>query len=107
VRWISHKATAEKKICFLALRTPKEASNKAELTKRVYPHLLPHSDAIKRLKQTRNSKDLQPHYLSHSSTVTTMKYLNTLIHEDAVKINQEVVLTIEGEYDFERFFNHR
>jgi hypothetical protein len=24
-----------------------------------------------------------------------------------VKINQEVVLTIEGEYDFERFFNHR
>jgi len=68
----------------------KEASNKAGLAKRVYPHLLRHLDAIERLRQTGNPKSLQFH-LGHSSMVMTMRYLNTLTQEDAIKINQEVV----------------
>jgi len=67
----------------------KEASIKAGLKKRVYPHLLRHSDAIERLRQTGNPKALQLH-LGHSSTVMTMRYLSTLTQEDAVRINQEV-----------------
>lgn len=67
----------------------KEASIKAGLKKRVYPHLLRHSDAIERLRQIGNPKALQLH-LGHSSTVMTMRYLSTLTQEDAVRINQEV-----------------
>ena len=67
----------------------KQASIKAGLKKRVYPHLLRHSDAIERLRQTGNPKALQLH-LGHSSTVMTMRYLSTLTQEDAVRINQEV-----------------
>jgi len=67
----------------------KEASIKAGLKKRVYPHLLRHSDAIERLRQKGNPKALQLH-LGHSSTVMTMRYLSTLTQEDAVRINQEV-----------------
>lgn len=37
----------------------KEVSYKAGITKRVYPHLLRHSDAIERLRQTGNPKALQ------------------------------------------------
>ncbi len=57
-----------------------EASKRVGFTKRVFPHLLRHSDAIERLKQTGNPKALQLH-LGHSSTLT---------QEDAVRINQEV-----------------
>ena len=67
----------------------KEASIKAGLKKRVYPHLLRHSDAIERLRQTGNPKALQLQ-LGHSSTVMTMRYLSTLTQEDALRINQEV-----------------
>jgi integrase/recombinase XerD len=67
----------------------KEASIKAGLKKRVYPHLLRHSDAIERLRQTGNPKALQLH-LGHSSTIMTMRYLSALTQEDAVRINQEV-----------------
>jgi len=67
----------------------KEASIKAGFNKRVYPHLLRHSDAIERLRQTGNPKALQLH-LGHASTVMTMRYLSTLTQEDAVRINQEV-----------------
>lgn len=66
-----------------------EASKRAGPTKRVYPHLLRHSDAIERLRQTGNPKALQIH-LGHASTVMTMRYLSTLTQEDAVTINQEV-----------------
>jgi len=66
-----------------------DAAEKAGITKRVYPHLLRHSDAIERLRQTRNPKALQLH-LGHSSMSMTMRYLSTLSQEDAVKINQEV-----------------
>lgn len=53
------------------------AGKKAGLTKRVYPHLLRHSDAIERLKQTGNPKALQIH-LGHASPFMTMRYLSTL-----------------------------
>ncbi|MDO8689432.1 MAG: tyrosine-type recombinase/integrase [Dehalococcoidia bacterium] len=43
-----------------------EAGKRAGLNKRVYPHLLRHSDGTERLKQTGNPKALQIH-LGHSS----------------------------------------
>lgn len=55
----------------------KRASVGAGFNKRVFPHLLRHSDAIERLKQTGNPKALQLH-LGHASTLMTMRYLNTL-----------------------------
>lgn len=67
----------------------KKASQDAGFTKRVYPHLFRHSDAIERLRQTGNPKALQLH-LGHSSTVMTMRYLSTLTQEDSLRVNQEV-----------------
>lgn len=46
----------------------KEISRRAGISKRVYPHLLRHSDAIERLRQTGNPKALQ-HHLGHFSPV--------------------------------------
>jgi integrase/recombinase XerD len=66
-----------------------EAGRKAGLNKDVYPHLLRHSDAIERLRQTGNPKALQIH-LGHASPLMTMRYLNTLTAEDAVRIQQQV-----------------
>lgn len=65
------------------------ASVKAGLNKRVYPHLFRHSDAIERLKQTGNPKALQMH-LGHASPIMTMRYLNTLTQEDAIRVQSEV-----------------
>jgi integrase/recombinase XerD len=67
----------------------KRAAKEAELNKKVFPHLLRHSDAIERLKQTGNPKALQLH-LGHSSMVMTMRYLNTLAQEDAIRVQSEV-----------------
>jgi len=67
----------------------KEVSRKAGITKRVYPHLLRHSDAIERLRQTGNPKALQ-HHLGHSSPVMVMRYLSTLTQEDSLRIQQQV-----------------
>jgi integrase/recombinase XerD len=67
----------------------KAAAEKAGITKRVYPHLLRHSDAIERLRQTGNPKALQIH-LGHASPFMTMRYLSTLTVEDALRIQQEV-----------------
>lgn len=67
----------------------KEVSIKAGITKRVYPHLLRHSDAIERLRQTGHPKAVQ-HHLGHSSPVMVMKYLSTLTHEDSLRIQQQV-----------------
>jgi len=67
----------------------KEVAGRAGITKRVYPHLLRHSDAIKRLRQTGNPKALQ-HHLGHSSPVVVMRYLSTLTQEDSLRINQQV-----------------
>ena len=66
-----------------------QAANRAGITKRIYPHLFRHSDAIERLRQTGNPKALQLH-LGHSSMSMTMRYLSTLSQEDAVKIQQQV-----------------
>ncbi len=67
----------------------KLAGEKANLQKRVWPHLLRHSDAIERLRQTGNPKALQLH-LGHSSALMTMRYLATLTAEDALRIQQQV-----------------
>ena len=65
------------------------AKEKAGFHKRVYPHLLRHSDAIERLRQTGNPKALQ-HHFGHSSMFMTMRYLSTLTEEDSLRIQQEV-----------------
>lgn len=70
-----------------------KAGKDAHINKRIYPHLLRHSDAIERLRQTGNPKALQLH-LGHNSMTMTMRYLSTLTAEDAVRINQGV------EFDF-------
>jgi integrase/recombinase XerD len=67
----------------------KRASVGAGFNKRIYPHIFRHSGALERLRQTGNPKALQLH-LGHSSTLMTMRYLNTLTQEDAVRINQDV-----------------
>ena len=67
----------------------KEISGRAGIAKRVYPHLLRHSDAIERPRQTGNPKALQ-HYLGHPSSVMVMRYLSTLIQEDSLRIQQQV-----------------
>jgi len=67
----------------------KEVAKKAKITKRVYPHLLRHSDAIERLRRTGNPKALQ-HHLGHSSLVMVMRYLSTLTQEDSLRIQQQV-----------------
>jgi integrase/recombinase XerD len=67
----------------------KLAGEKANLQKRVWPHLLRHSDAIERLRQTGNPRALQIH-LRHSSVLMTMRYLATLTAEDALRVQQQV-----------------
>jgi len=67
----------------------KEAARRARFEKRVFPHLLRHSDAIERLRQTGNPKALQ-HHLGHSSISMVMRYLSTLTHEDSLRIQQQV-----------------
>ena len=67
----------------------KAAAAEAGVKKNVYPHLLRHSDAIERLRQTGNPKALQIH-LGHASPMMTMRYLSTLTAEDALRIQQEV-----------------
>ena len=67
----------------------KEAASKGGLEKRVFPHLLRHSDAIERLRQTGNPKALQ-HHLGHSSISMVLRYLSTLSQEDSLRIQQRV-----------------
>lgn len=66
-----------------------EAREAAGLQKRVFPHLLRHSDAIIRLRKTGNPKALQYH-LGHNSPAMTLRYLSTLTQEDALRVQQEV-----------------
>jgi integrase/recombinase XerD len=67
-----------------------EAAKKAGIEKKVYCHLFRHSGAIERLRQTGNPRALQLH-LGHSSSAITLRYLNTLQEEDALRIEREVV----------------
>ena len=66
-----------------------EAREASGLEKRVFPHLLRHSDAIIRLRKTGNPKALQYH-LGHSTPAMTLRYLSTLTQEDALRVQQEV-----------------
>ena len=66
-----------------------EACKAAGLQKRVFPHLLRHSDAIIRLRKTGNPKALQYH-LGHNTPAMTLRYLSTLTQEDALRVQQEV-----------------
>jgi len=67
----------------------KKAARLAGINKRVYPHLLRHSCAIERLRQTGNPKALQLH-LGHSTLTMTMRYLATLTMEEALRIQAQV-----------------
>ena len=75
----------------------KQAAIKAGFKKRVFPHLLRHSDAIERLRQTGNPKALQ-HHLGHSSISMVMRYLSTLTQEDSLRIQQQVEFKEKDEY---------
>ena len=66
-----------------------EAREAAGLEKRVFPHLLRHSDAIIRLRKTGNPKALQYH-LGHNTPAMTLRYLSTLTQEDALRVQQDV-----------------
>lgn len=66
-----------------------EAREAAGIEKRVFPHLLRHSDAIIRLRKTGNPKALQYH-LGHNSPAMTLRYLSTLTQEDALRVQQGV-----------------
>ena len=66
-----------------------KAATDAGLKNAVYPHLLRHSDAIERLRQTGNPKALQ-HHLGHASPLMTLRYLSTLQEEDSLRIQQKV-----------------
>jgi len=66
-----------------------EVREAAGMEKRVFPHLLRHSDAIIRLRKTGNPKALQYH-LGHNSPAMTLRYLSTLTQEDALRVQQEV-----------------
>jgi len=52
-------------------------------------HILRHSGAIERLRQTGNPKAVQDQ-LRHKSALMTMRYLKTLSHEESVQIQQGV-----------------
>lgn len=73
----------------------KDAARSAEFSKRIFPHLLRHSDAIERLRQTGNPKALQ-HHLGHSSISMVLRYLSTLTQEDSLRIQQEVEFKEDG-----------
>ena len=66
-----------------------EVRKAAGIEKRVFPHLLRHSDAIIRLRKTGNPKALQYH-LGHNTAAMTLRYLSTLTQEDALRVQQEV-----------------
>lgn len=66
-----------------------KAAKDAGLNSAVYPHLLRHSDAIERLRQTGNPKALQ-HHLGHASPLMTIRYLSTLQEEDSLRIQHKV-----------------
>ncbi|MFC2018698.1 tyrosine-type recombinase/integrase [Chloroflexota bacterium] len=52
-------------------------------------HILRHSGAIERLRQTGNPKAVQDQ-LRHKSALMTMRYLKTLSHEESLRIQQKV-----------------
>jgi len=57
-------------------------------------HILRHSGALERLKQTGNPKAVQDQ-LRHRSALMTLRYMKTLSHEESMRIQQRV------DYDWE------
>lgn len=57
-------------------------------------HILRHSGALERLRQTGNPKAVQDQ-LRHSSALMTLRYMKTLSHEESMRIQQRV------DYDWE------
>ena len=74
---------------FRAWQILDEVAKKSGIGKRVFPHLLRHSDAIIRLRKTGDPKALQYH-LGHNTPAMTLRYLSTLTQEDALRVQQEV-----------------
>ncbi len=68
----------------------KAAAARAQLPKKVWPHLLRHADAIERLRQTGHPQALMLH-LGHHRPLMFRRYLSTLTAEEAVRIRQGVV----------------
>jgi len=91
----AYRAEVEPKMRFFDINRSRawqvlnEAREASGLEKRVFPHLLRHSDAIIRLRKTGNPKALQYH-LGHNSPAMTLRYLSTLTQEDALRVQQEV-----------------
>lgn len=52
-------------------------------------HVLRHSGALERLKDTENLQALQDQ-LGHSTAKMTLRYMKTLTAEESVRINQQV-----------------
>lgn len=52
-------------------------------------HILRHSGALERLRQTRNPQSVQEQ-LRHASMAMTLRYMRTLGHDDAMAIQSEV-----------------
>jgi len=75
----------------------RQAAQNAGIGKRVFPHLLRHSDAIERLRQTGNPKALQ-HHLGHSSISMVLRYLSTLTQEESLRIQQGVEFKEKDDY---------
>lgn len=67
----------------------KAAAARSGITKRVYPHLFRHGDAIFRLRATGDPKALQDH-LGHASPGMTMRYLSTIQAEESLRVQQGV-----------------
>ncbi len=75
-----------RKMAYMIVR---QSGEKAGLQKKIYPHLLRHSCAIERLKQSGNPKALQIH-LGHATPLITLRYLSTIGAEEALRIQQGV-----------------
>jgi len=66
-----------------------ELKEKSGLPKRIFCHLLRHSNAIFSLKQTGNPQALKLH-LGHADISMTLRYLSTLKAEDSLKVHQQI-----------------
>ena len=52
-------------------------------------HILRHSGALERLRQTKNPQSVQEQ-LRHSSMRMTLRYMRTLAHDEAMAVQSEV-----------------
>lgn len=74
---------------FMGFRIVKRMAKNAGIEKRIYPHILRHSNAIYSLSETRVPVACQKN-LGHSSMKSTMIYWGLLQNLEAVKIHQQI-----------------